>query len=140
MASQIELKRPQPFAMNFTKPYWDATREKRLVLQYCPTTKQYQHYPRPVSVHTGRRNIEWREVSGSGTVYAYTITRRGPEAFRGAEPYLIATVQLDAGVLFMANVVNCDIDKIQIGMRVKPFWEPLPDGTHLLQFQPEEGV
>jgi uncharacterized OB-fold protein len=137
MTQQSELKRPQPFSMNFTKPYWDATRDKRLVLQYCPTSRKYQHYPRPVSVHTGRRDVEWREVDGSGVVYAYTVTRRGPEAFRRHEPYLIATIQLDADVLFMANVVNCPIDAIKIGMRVKPNWEPLPDGTHLLQFEPE---
>ncbi len=64
----------------------DASRRSSCI-QYCKTAKKYQHFPRPVSIFTGRRrDIEWREVSGKGTVYSYTIAHRGTPAFRAPSP------------------------------------------------------
>jgi uncharacterized OB-fold protein len=122
----------------FSKPYWDATRDKRLVLQYCKVAKRFQHYPRPVSIFTGRRrDLEWREVSGKGQVFTFTIAVRGLQAFRGHEPYAVALVTLDEGVNVLANVIHCKSDELHVGLRVKACWLPLEDGTHLLQFEPE---
>lgn len=124
---------------DFSEPYWEGTKQKKLVLQRCKVTKKYQHFPRPVSIFTGRvRDIEWNEVSGKGQVYSYTITERGPPAFRGQEPYALVCVTLDVGVNFVANIVNCTADELKVGMKVKPFWHPLADGTHLLMFQPDK--
>ena len=122
----------------FSKPYWDATREKKLVIQYCRASGKYQHVPRPVSIFTGRRrDLEWREVSGKGEVFSYTVARRGTPAFRGHEPYLVVCVTLDVGVNHIANMVNCTEEDIRVGMKVASYWMPLEDGTHLLMFQPE---
>ena len=123
---------------DFGLPFWEATRQKKLVIQYCKTTKKYQHFPRPVSIFTGRRrDIEWREVSGRGTVFSFTIARRGPPAFHGVEPYAIASVTLDVGVNVIAGVVNCTAEQLKIGMKVKPYWHPLDSGEHLLMWQPD---
>ena len=128
------------------KPSWSASRtcaftsSKRAAISspapYCPRTNQYQWFPRPVSLFTARRDLEWREVSGHGEIFSYTIANVGNGPFRGHEPYLIALVRLDEGVNIMANIVKCDLDDIEIGMEVVPFWAPLPDGTNLLMFQP----
>jgi hypothetical protein len=123
---------------DFGMPFWEATRQKKLVIQYCKTAKKYQHFPRPVSIFTGRRrDIEWREVSGKGTVFSFTIAHRGPPAFQGAEPYAIASVTLDVGVNVIADLVHCGLDEVRIGMAVVPFWHKLPNGTHLLLFEPD---
>jgi uncharacterized OB-fold protein len=122
----------------FSAPYWEATREKRVVIQYCKATGQYQHYPRPVSVYTGRRrDIEWREVSGKGEVFSWQVAHRGTPAFRGHEPYAVVLVTLDEGVNVMANMVHCTREELRVGMRVRPWWLPLEDGTHLLMFEPD---
>jgi uncharacterized OB-fold protein len=122
----------------FSKPYWEATRDKKLVIQYCRVTKQYQHYPRPVSMYTGRqRDIEWREVSGRGEVYSFSFTYRGTAAFRGHEPYVVAIVTLDVGVNVIANLINCNREELHVGLPVKAFWQPLEDGTNLLMFEPD---
>ena len=58
---------------DFSEPYWEGTKQKKLVIQYCKATGKYQHFPRPVSIFTGRRrDIEWREVSGKGVVFSWT--------------------------------------------------------------------
>src|SRR5262249_41912466 len=75
---------------DFSEPYWEGTKQKKLLIQYCKATGKYQHFPRPVSIFTGRRrDIEWREASGKGVVFSYTVTHRGTPAFRGAEPYAV---------------------------------------------------
>jgi uncharacterized OB-fold protein len=123
---------------SFSKPYWEGTREKKLVIQYDPRTKLYQFFPRPVSIYTGRRDLEWREVSGKGEVFSYTLARRGRPPFRGHEPYLVATVTLDVGVNVVANLIHVAMDEVKIGMKVRPFWAPLPDGLNCLMFEPDK--
>ena len=124
--------------LGFSKPFWDGTRDKKLIIQYCRATGKYQHYPRPVSIYTGRRrDIEWREVSGKGEVYSFCIAHRGLPAFRGQEPYAVVSVTLDVGVNIIANMMNCTRDEIRIGMRVRPCWLPLEDGTNLVMFEPD---
>ena len=49
------------------------------------------------------------------------------EPFRGHEPFLIVLVTLDEGVNVMANMVDCTLDEIKIGLRVKPYWAPLAE-------------
>jgi hypothetical protein len=123
---------------DFSLPHWEASRQKKLLIQYCKVAGKYQHFPRPVSIFTGRRrDIEWREVSGKGKVFAYTFAHRGTPAFRGSEPYAVVSVTLDVGVNVIANMVNCKAEQLQVGMNVKPYWHPLDDGTHLLMFQPD---
>jgi uncharacterized protein len=122
----------------FAQPYWEGTKQKRVVIQYCKATKKYQHFPRPTSIFTGRmKDIEWREIPGTGTVFSWTITHRGTDNFRKVEPYAVASVTFDeAGVNHIANMVNCSADELKVGMKVVPYWMPLDDGTHLLMFQP----
>jgi len=128
---------PLPVPTGFSAPFWDAARQRKLVIQYCPESGKYQHYPRPVSIYTGKRNLEWREVTGKGFVYALTVTRRGPPAFRGQEPYLVATVELDEGVRLLTHVVNCKIEDARIGMRVRVCWRVLNDEFAFPVFEPD---
>jgi uncharacterized OB-fold protein len=128
-------QRPAAQKSGFNAPFWEATREHRLVLQYCTVARKFQHYPRPVSIYTGRKTIEWRAVEGGGVVYACTVTRRGPPAFRGREPYIIATIELDEGVRLMSNVVVADSQQeVSIGARVKLQWAPMADGFNFPVF------
>ena len=58
----LAIKREAPLPRSFSKPYWEATRDKKLLLQYDPKVGRYQFFPRANSIATGRRNLEWREV------------------------------------------------------------------------------
>ena len=132
----LSVSREPPRPRTFSRAYWDATREKRLLVQFDKRSGKHQFFPRAASIYTGRRDLEWREVSGRGEVFSYTVACRARPPFQGHEPFLIALVTLDEGVNVMANIVNCSREQIRIGLRVKPFWTPLPNGTHLLMFEP----
>ena len=125
---------------SFSKYYWEGTRSKKLFLQYDKSKGKYQFFPRATSIFSGHHSdLEWREVSGKGKVFSFTVARRCNEPFRGHEPFFIVLVTLDEGVNVMANTVNVSAAEMKIGLRMKPYWHPLPDGTHLLMFEPDRG-
>lgn len=136
LSNTFDVERAPIKPMSFSKPFWDGTREKKLVIQYCKDSKKYQFFPRPTSIYTGKRNLEWREVTGNGVIYSFTITRRTRPPFRGHEPFAIAMVELDEGVRIMADLINVTEDQIKIGMKVKPTWIPLPEGYNLVAYEP----
>ena len=129
--------RPLPVPTSITSPFWEAVRERRLVIQYDPDAKAYQFYPRAVSVTTGKRNLEWREVSGKGSVFSYTVTHVPPAGFEDKAPYVIASIDLDEGVRMLVNLENVDPDAVEIGMRVRVCWQELSEDITYYAFEPD---
>ncbi|MBL6954683.1 MAG: Zn-ribbon domain-containing OB-fold protein [Alphaproteobacteria bacterium] len=127
--SEQKNQRPVPKANRFveTEAFWQGTKQGELLLQYCPDTKQFQHYPRPISVYTGKRNLEWRKVSGQGVIYACTIVRVPGPGLDDRLPLSVVTVELDEGVRILGNVLNAAPDKVAIGQRVELAWDALGD-------------
>ncbi|MDE0943280.1 MAG: OB-fold domain-containing protein [Alphaproteobacteria bacterium] len=119
--------RPTPRANKYvaTDRFWQGTEDRELLLQYCPDTKQYQHYPRPVSIYTGKRNLEWRKVAGTGTIYAATIVRVPGPGMDGRLPLSVVTVELDEGVRILGNVLNAAPETVAIGQRVELAWDAI---------------
>ena len=101
-----------------SKPFWDGLAEGKLMLQYCTVAKRFQHYPKPVSGFTGKRTLEWRQVKGSGSIYACTVVRIPGPGVEGRIPLCVATVELDEGVRIIANVLDCAPADLAIGKKV----------------------
>lgn len=118
-----------------TAPFWEAAKRGKLVLQFCKDTNQFQHYPRPVSIFTGSRNLEWREVSGKGVIYACTVIRVPGPGLEGRLPLSVATVELDEGVRILGNIVDTDPDKVSIGQRVELSWDRLSEDVRYPAFR-----
>lgn len=130
---------PKPNVYVNTAPFWEAAQQRRLVIQYCCDAGKFQHYPRPVSIFTGRRNLEWREVSGRGVIYAHTVIRIPGPGLEGRLPLPAATVELDEGVRFIANIIETDPARIAIGARVAVAWDPITDDFVYPAFKVAEG-
>jgi uncharacterized OB-fold protein len=129
-------QRPAPVPLSFSEPFWEAAQRGKLALQYCPTSGKYQFYPRPISVYSGKRDLEWREASGKGTVYTYTLSRRAPPPFKNVAPFVVAVVELAEGVRVMANLINCPPDQARIGMPVRLAWVKAGD-MNFPAFEPD---
>ena len=127
---------PKPDIYAKTKPFWEAANQGKLLLQYCKDSGKYQWYPRSGSVHTGKRNIEWREVEGRGTVYAYTVSVAPWPGHEDRVPYLCALVELSQGVRILANLMNVKPDDVHSGMPVKLVWERLSPEFNYPAFEP----
>jgi uncharacterized OB-fold protein len=51
-------------------------------------------------------------------------------------PYAIGYVTLEEGVSMMTNIVDCDLDAIRIGQRVKVVFKPTDGGPPVPMFTP----
>jgi len=63
--------------------------------------------------------MEEYKLKGEGTVETYTIIHDPPPHFEGEEPYAVAIIKLDEGCKVIAQIVDCGLDELQIGMRTK---------------------
>ena len=129
--------RPAPRPTNLTAPFWQAAREHKLVVQYDAQAGAWQFYPRHTSLQSGRRNLEWREVSGRGWLYSYSITHVPPPGFEDRDPYLIGVVERDEGVRMMTPLAGIAPGAARIGMRLRVCWEELGDDITYFAFEPE---
>lgn len=130
-------QRPVPKANRFvdTQAFWQATQKGELLLQYCPESGRFQHYPRPVSIYTGSRNLEWRKVTGNGTIYASTTVRVPGPGLEGRLPLSVVTVELDEGVRILGNVLDTDPADVAIGQRVELAWDAISDEVQYPAFR-----
>jgi hypothetical protein len=121
--------------------FWEATREGRLLVQWCTKCDRAVFYPRVFCPHCGGSSdaLEWRTASGKAVVYAASVEHK-PEAagakFSDGEPYCVALVDLEEGVRMLTNVVGCPPEEVRSGMAVRVTWEPLSDGRQLPLFEP----
>ena len=130
-------ERFEPPQSEAAAPYWDATREQRLVLPWCPNGDGPFWYPRDVCPRCLSPNVEWRPASGRGVVYACsTMPKPAARGLADLVPYVVALVELEEGVRVMSNVVGTPAEDVTVGMAVQATWEPLEDGRHLLLFEP----
>ena len=118
-----------------TQPFWDATREGRLVLPRCDDCEYVIWYPRRFCPACGSRNVSWFDAAGTGTVYTYTIVTKGTGSYRDAGPYVVAFVELDEGPRLMTNIVDTPTDSVAVGQRVTVVFTPTEDGTALARFR-----
>jgi uncharacterized protein len=132
------MDKPMPVPTPTTQPFWDGLRQHKVLLQYSPSTDRWVFYPRVLAPGTLADDLEWREVSGGGTLYTYTVARR-PTAPPWADsvPQLLAIVELDEGPRLSTELVNVEPEQIKVGMRVRPvFADGGDDAVTLLYYEP----
>lgn len=116
------------------EPFWEATKEKKLLMQWCTTVNKPVHYPRQLSPFTLEDTLEWRESPGRGEVYAITVVYK-PSMPMAKVPYAVALVDLEEGARMMTEIVNCDPTEVKVGDKVQLTWDELPGGRHMPVFE-----
>ena len=93
------MPRIEPTPTPLSQPFWDATRDRRLLAQRCAMCDRYVWYPREHCPGCLRSELEWVELSGNGTIYTFNVMRKpGNPMMADAVPYVLALVDLDEGV------------------------------------------
>lgn len=113
-----------------TRPFWEAAAEGRLLLKACRACGRAHWYPKVVCPFCHSVDLEWREASGRGTVYTYSVMRRVEV------PYVLAYVTLEEGPTLMTNIVDCDVDSVRIGQAVQVRFRQAPQGRTVPIFVP----
>jgi uncharacterized protein len=117
-------------------PFWKAARQGRLLLPHGARSGRPHFYPRSVEPGTGDP-VEWRQASGRGTVYSYTVVHRTPDpSFEPLLPYIVALVELDEGPRMLGILETDGAAPVRIGMAVEAAFAPAGDSVALTRFRP----
>jgi uncharacterized protein len=131
----------KPVTDDLTKPFWDATAQNKLMAAKCTHCGTCQLLPAPFCYACQHREYEWIELPGTGTIYTYTVVRHPlmPQ-LKAIVPYASGVIELDgtqgAGARIMANIIDCDVEKLSIGDKVKVVFDKINDELTVPRFAP----
>jgi len=128
-----------PIPDSESEPFWNAAAEGRLVYQHCRSCGNDYHYPRARCPQCWSDQVEWRDASGRGTVYTYSVVRQNPiPPFRERVPYAVGIVELEEGPRMMSALVEARPEDIRIGLPVEVVFEREggDDGMVVPRFRP----
>ncbi|MEU6775483.1 Zn-ribbon domain-containing OB-fold protein [Streptomyces sp. NPDC046759] len=113
---------PEPDA--FTRPYWEAAAEGRLLIRRCGACGRAHHYPREFCPHCWSEEVTWEEASGRAVLYTWsTVHRNDLPPFGERTPYVAAVVDLAEGPRMMTQVVECAAADLRAGMPLRVMFE-----------------
>jgi uncharacterized protein len=124
-----------------TQPFWDAALDDRLVAPKCTNCGTFRLPPSAFCFVCQTRDVEWVELSGTGTIYTFTIIRHPLHPDLAAIcPYVSGVVELDgtqgAGARMLVNIIDCDPDAVRCGDRVEIVWDHVNDEMTTPRFRP----
>ena len=112
-------ERPLPTPTRESQPYWDCMREHKFRLQHCAACGKVRHYPRPVCPHCFSMESEYRKAPLGGTIHTWTVCHHPFNFFfKASAPYIVALVDMDAGVRVNAPLRGVSEADLKIGQRV----------------------
>jgi hypothetical protein len=120
--------RPLPRPSKTSQPFWDACRERRLLIQQCTSCAGYVFIPQEFCPHCLATALRWVEAAGTGSIVTFTVVWR-PQTPAFETPYVIAVVMLDEGVDLLTNLVDVDPAQVAIGDRVRVSFVDVEDMT-----------
>jgi uncharacterized OB-fold protein len=101
-----------------------------LIGNMCEICNKKFFPPREACPFCRRKSIgKMKEInfSGKGKVITYSIIHSASENFQNQVPYIIAIIKLDEGPNITSQIVDCDIDKVEIGMKVENTFRRIND-------------
>lgn len=98
-----------PRATEVSRPYWDACREHRLIMQNCHDCNKLTFFPAYMCPTCGGDRLQWQELSGRGRIHSVTrVFHPAAPVFRESTPYVVALIQVEEGPIMMSNIVGAN--------------------------------
>ena len=140
MVSTPSKPLPNPISKEASLPFWEGSREHKLMLPRCDACGRPFWYPRELCPYCLSREIGWFEASGRGVLYSFTVIHQPAHpAFRGDTPYVYALVELDEGSRIIANLVECEPSEARIDLPVEAVYDDVTEQVTLVKFRPRAG-
>ena len=133
----MSWNKPLPHPTEASQPFWDGLKAHQVRIQQCEDCQHWIFFPRAHCPACASRRLAWRDISGEGTLYTYTVARVPtlPE-FSDEMPQLLAVVQLDQGPHINTTLVGVAPEALRIGERVRPVFDERPGEATLLRYTP----
>ncbi|MCY0920314.1 OB-fold domain-containing protein [Streptomyces sp. H27-G5] len=98
-----------PEVDDFTRPYWEAAAEGRLLVRRCADCGRAHHYPREFCPYcwAGEERVTWEQAGGRAVLYTWSVIHRNDlPPFGERVPYVAAVVDLEEGPRLMTELVR----------------------------------
>jgi hypothetical protein len=129
--------KPLPRITPDAKPFWDALRERRLLLPYCVACGKPHLPPGPVCPFCFAARLEWRPASGRGQLSTWTVVHKAWfPAFEADIPYNVVQVELAEGPRLTANVVGIPNGELKVGQPVEIVFDDVTPELTMPRFRP----
>jgi uncharacterized OB-fold protein len=139
MEERQSYDKPLPELNSLTRPFWEYCAKHELRMQFCTRCSSWVWYPKAWCPKCGKREtMEWKGLSGRGTVYSFTIIRQvidNAPSFNKDMPFVIALVELEEGPRMYSNLTGVKPDEVAIGDRVKVYFEDVTNKLALPKFR-----
>ena len=100
----------------------------------CGSCERMFFPPREACPYCRRKSIGKMKdfkLNGKGIIVTYSIIHAGPEDFEEQIPYTIAIIKLDEGPQLTAQIVDCDINDVKIGMKVESTFRRIQEDGYI---------
>lgn len=117
-------------------PFWSAARQHRFAMPRCAGCGELNWPPKPVCPECLRplSPEDWTEIPGGGEIWSFVVYHRPFHPnFAQAVPYNVAFIKLDAGPIFVSNVLGSN--DLTIGQRVEACFDDVTPEVTLVKFR-----
>lgn len=137
--TDADFVKPLPQPQPWSRPFWEAAQEGRLVCKTCLACGHVDHPPYLYCTHCGSDRSEWRPARGVATLVAFAVNTYGvPAAFIEDLPYVLAIVQLPEGPRMISNIVDCRPQDLRNGMALEVVFRQAAPGVVLPKWRPAQ--
>ena len=121
------MPKQSPVPEDVDRGFFEAANEDRLVIQNCTACNRLQHPPQAACGQCGSGdNLEWKPMSGRGTIYSYAVVYDTPVAsLQADQPYNCAIIALeeDPGIKMLSHLPGVPVDEVPMDAPVRAIFE-----------------
>lgn len=122
------MPKQSPIPEDVDRGFFEAANEDRLVIQNCTACNRLQHPPQATctSCGAGDSELEWKQMSGRGTIYSYAVIYDTPvAAMQPDQPYNCAIIALDEdpGIKMLSHLPGTPVDEVPMDAPVEVVFE-----------------
>ncbi len=131
-------EKPRPLIDDLTRPFWDAAKERRLVIQRCQDCSHLHHPPRPVCDACHSKTLTFEQVSGRGRIYSFSVMHQPNVAgFADELPYLNILIELEEQqrLFLVSHLPDSEREHVRIGRKVEVYFEDVDAELTLPKFK-----
>ena len=115
-----------------SKSFSDYLSDGKIMASRCRDCGGVHLPPRPLCPECGGRNLQWKELKGSGNIKTFTIIHVPLTRMKVHCPYAVGVVQLEDGPSISGQILDVhDEKKIRVGSPVQAEFLKEEDRTRL---------
>ncbi len=118
-----------------TQPFWDGLKEGRFLLRHCNACSHDYYYPRPFCPSCWSDDVSWKQASGRGKIYTYSVVHVNDlPPFNERVPYVAAIVELEEGPRLMTNIEDVPFEELRADLPVVVEYKAISDDVTIPVF------